>query len=82
MPLKKFEREVLFFLLRHLLAGVAAALTFGGGLLWLDIANLRTLALQSGQPVLVLGLLFFGLIITFGSVAMGVGVMSLGEDGN
>ncbi|MBF0332824.1 MAG: hypothetical protein HQL40_04130, partial [Alphaproteobacteria bacterium] len=47
MPLKKFERDALFFLLRHLLAGVAAALTFGGGLLWLDIANLRTLALQS-----------------------------------
>lgn len=82
MPLKKFEREALSFLLGHLAVGTAAALIFGGGLLWLDVGNLRTLALGSAQPVLVLGLFFFGLIVTFGSVAMGVAIMGLGEDQN
>lgn len=74
------DREALSFLATHLLCGVAGGLTFGLAVLLIDLGNLRTLVLQSNNPVLVLVLFFFGLFVTFGSVGMGVGVMSLGRD--
>ena len=74
------ERTALLFLLRHLLYGVVGGLTFGGLLLWQDFGSLRTLMMASEQPLLWLFMLFFGLFVTFGSVGMGVGVMSLGRD--
>lgn len=74
------EREALRFLGQHLLYGLAAGFTFGGAVLYTNLGNLRTLALESAHPVLVLILFFFGLCVTFGSVGMGVGVMSLGRD--
>lgn len=80
MGLQRHERIFLGFLLRHLLIGVAGALAFGLALLGLNLFDLRTLILGSDQPVLFAGLLFFGLFVTFGSVAMGIGVMTIGED--
>ena len=82
VPLLRHERNALMFLLRHLLFGTVGGLTFGIMILVLDIANLRTLAFNSNEPVLVLVLLFFGLFVTFGSVGMGVGIMSLSQDKN
>lgn len=70
---------MLRFLIRHLLYGIAGGLVFGGGLLLLDFADLYSLISGSQEPLLWLLLLFFGLFATFGSVAMGVGVMSLGD---
>ena len=70
---------MLRFLVRHLLYGIAGGLAFGGGLLLLDFADLYSLISGSQDPVLWLLLLFFGLSVTFGSAAMGVGVMSLGD---
>lgn len=82
MPLNKEERKVLSFLLQHLLMGTIGGFLFGVLLLWQDIGNLRTLVMNSDNTLLYVGMLFFGLFITFGSVGMGVGIMSLGEDRN
>lgn len=79
--MKPFERQALLFLLRHLMGGLAGAAVVAGGLIAFDVANLRTLLLDSPDGWLGLGLLLFGLVVTLGSVAMGVGVMSLAEDG-
>jgi hypothetical protein len=80
MALDHKAKLALTFLGTHLLYGLAAGATFGIGALAVDLGHLRTLALDSAHPVLVLVLLFFGLFITFGSVGMAVGVMSLARD--
>lgn len=80
MALNDKEREALGFLAQHLVYGLAAGLTFGGAVLMTNLGNLRTLALESAHPILVLVLFFFGLCVTFGSVGMGVGVMTLTQD--
>ncbi|MBB4265085.1 hypothetical protein [Roseospira visakhapatnamensis] len=80
MPLQPQERHAVLFMLRHLAYGLTGALTFGVSLLGLDVGGIGTLVLASDQWALNLALLFAGLFITFGSVAMGVGVMSLAED--
>lgn len=80
MALKPKEKEMLTFLGVHLIYGLAAGLTFGLAVLYIDLGHIRTLALDSAHPVLVLVLFFFGLFITFGSVGMGVGIMSQARD--
>lgn len=60
--------------------GSVAGFFLGGLLLWSDIANLGTLIFASPDRNLFLLLLFFGLWITFGSIAMAVGVMQLGKE--
>jgi hypothetical protein len=80
MPLSPQEKEPLKFLGQHLVYGVAAALAFGGAVLVTDLSHIRALIMDSANPVMVLALMFFGLIVTFGSVAMGVGIMSLSND--
>ncbi|MGE5475612.1 MAG: hypothetical protein ACM3Q1_03085 [Bacteroidales bacterium] len=80
MALNTKEREALHFLGVHLVYGLAAALTFGLAVLGTNLGNLRTLALESSHPITVLVLFFFGLFVTFGSVGMGVGIMSLASD--
>ncbi len=74
------QKQALKFLAAHLFYGLAAGISFGGAVLMTDLGHLRTLAMDSAHPVLVLTLFFFGLCVTFGSVGMGVGVMSLGND--
>jgi len=80
MALHSQERRAVLFMLRHLACGLTGALTFGVCLLWFDVGGIGTLALASEQWALNLLMLFAGLSITFGSVAMGIGVMALGED--
>jgi hypothetical protein len=75
-----YYRPFVGFLLRHLLAGTVGAMAFGGLILWRDVAGLRTLIDASPDGILYLLMLFFGLWITFGSIAMAVGVMQLGEE--
>jgi hypothetical protein len=70
------------FLLTHLLLGTLGGFLFGVGVLWADIGSLRTLIAGAEDGILYAILLFFGLFITFGSVGMGIGIMSLGEDKN
>ncbi len=45
-----------------------------------NLAGLRALFLESEQGLAAALLLLFGLIVTFGSVAMAVAVMLQGED--
>lgn len=80
MSLNRKEREALTFLGVHLLYGLVAGLTFGLAVLATNLGNLRTLAFESNHTALVLAVFFFGLFITFGSVGMGVGIMSLADD--
>jgi len=80
MSLTPKEKQVLSFLGQHLSYGLAAAITFGSAVLYTDLSHIRTLALESSHPVLIIFLLYFGLCVTFGGVGMVVGVMSLARD--
>lgn len=78
--MKPFEKAAILFLLKHLLSGVAGAVVLGTGLLLFDVANLATLMWASEHGLVAAVMLYVGLIVTFGSVAMGIGVMTLNED--
>jgi O-antigen ligase len=83
MALHGFEKKALGFLATQLVAGLVAAAVFTAGLLYLDSFGLWTLIRTSDDGILAAAMLFAGSAITFGSVAMGAGVMLLerrGED--
>lgn len=63
----------------NLAIGVSVAALMLGGLLALNPGGLRTLIFADRAPVAALGLLLFGLVVTFGSVAMGTAIMALGQ---
>lgn len=72
-------RVPLFRLLAiNLAAGAAAAVLLLGGLLALNPHGLRDLILADRSPGTAIGLLLFGLFITFGSTAMGTAIMAMG----
>lgn len=68
------------FLLHHLFGGVIGAVAFMGLIMAFDLAGLRGLILGSPHGWVAGGLLLFGLVVTFGSVAMGAAVMLLGRE--
>lgn len=71
-------REPLFRLLAiNLSIGIAAAVLMLGGLLALNPDRLRDLITADQSPFLAAGLLLFGLVVTFGSVAMGTAIMAI-----
>lgn len=76
MPLLPHERHAVLFLLRHCSYGLFGAVVFGGLVLAFDIGSLRTLMFTSDIPLLAFTLFFFGLFVTFGSVAMGIAIMN------
>ncbi len=63
------------FLLKYLFKGIA----IGWGLLAIflisNLGGVGTLILHSSNAVMAIGLLLMGFAITFGSCAMGIGVM-------
>jgi hypothetical protein len=71
-------------LMRHMLlpalAGALAGLAATAALLALDVGSLRTLILGSSQPVIAVGLLASGFVVTFGSAAIGTSIMSLADE--
>ena len=67
-------------LAQHLVCGVIAGVVFGILVLATDLGHIRTLLEGSSERLSTTVLMFFGLAVTFGSVAMGVGIMSLGRD--
>ncbi|HVY00670.1 MAG TPA: hypothetical protein VHA55_12870 [Pseudorhodoplanes sp.] len=75
-----FRQPLIRLLLVNLAGGIGAAALMLGGLLLLNPGGLRDLMLRDEMGVLALGMLAFGLVITFGSVAMGTAIMSLGAD--
>ncbi|WP_029007756.1 hypothetical protein [Azospirillum halopraeferens] len=78
--MQPFEKPLVYYLLQHLASGVAGAIVLASGILLLDIAGLGTLVTTSEHWFVATFLLYFGLSITFGSVAMGIGVMMLAEE--
>jgi hypothetical protein len=64
----------------NLAIGIAAAVLMLGGLFALNPHGLRDLILADNSGAAAAGLLFFGLVITFGSVAMGTAIMALGSN--
>lgn len=73
-------RPGISFLLKHLLYGTICGFTLGFLILWFDFAGLATMIFASPEKYVFLLMLFFGLWITFGSIAMAVGIMGLGEE--
>ena len=78
----RHERDAIRFLLRHLLYGAVGGMVFGVLVVVLDIAHLRSLAMESQDGILTLALFFFGLFVTFGSLGMAAGIMGLAQDDN
>jgi hypothetical protein len=76
-----FHRQPLIRLLAvNLAAGIAVAVLMLGGLMALNPGNLRGLIFNDRTGPVALGLLLFGLVVTFGSVAMGTAIMAIGRD--
>ena len=73
-----FRLPLIRLLAANLAAGCAVALLMLGGLLALDPCGLREMIFADGATGLVL--LIFGLVVTFGSAAMGSAVMMLGRE--
>jgi hypothetical protein len=63
----------------NVIAGAIIAALMLGGLLALNPGGLRDLMFADRDPGLALVLLAFGLIVTFGSAAMGSAIMMLGR---
>jgi len=61
----------------NLAAGAGVAALMLGGLLAINPGNLRDLVLADRDSAAALALLGFGLLITFGSAAMGTAIMAL-----
>jgi hypothetical protein len=74
------RQPLLRLLAINLAIGVAVAVIMLAGLLALSPHRLRDLILADSSAVVAVGLLLFGLLITFGSAAMGTAVMMLGRD--
>jgi hypothetical protein len=82
VPKDRPEYEGVRFLLHHVVAGIVGAVVFFALIIAYDLASLRELILNTRGGWLAGALLLFGLIVTFGSAAMGVAVMLLGRDRN
>ena len=71
---------LLRFLAAHLAVGVFVGWSVLGGLIALDVASLRTLLLRDQHAAVALAMAAIFFAITFGSLAMGAGVMGLRDD--
>jgi hypothetical protein len=75
MPLKRL-------LAVNLGIGVTLAVLLVGGLMVLNPGGLRDLILADSSPLVPIGLLLGGFIVTLGSTAMGTAIMAMGADDN
>ncbi|WP_404386227.1 hypothetical protein [Caenispirillum salinarum] len=75
------RHTLIWFLVQHCAAGVIAGLVFCGAIIATDVGNMRTLLFSGDGFGMTVGLyLLVGSICgTFGSVAMAVGIMRLGD---
>jgi hypothetical protein len=77
--LRLIFRVPLFRLLAvNLAIGTTVAVLLVGGLIAFNLYGLRDLIVADYSPATALGLLLFGVFITFGSTAMGTAIMALG----
>ncbi|MDX2309331.1 MAG: hypothetical protein NW216_13910 [Hyphomicrobium sp.] len=65
------------FLGLHLGLGIAIGFVFASLIVITNTSGLKDLLVNSQEPLLTLGLLYGLNALTFGSVAMGIGVMTL-----
>lgn len=72
--------KLLEFLGLHLGIGVALGVVFASLIVVTNASGLKDLVVNSQEPIMVLALLYGLNALTFGSLAMGVGVMSLPMD--
>lgn len=72
-----FREPLVRFLAAHLAVGIGAGWTVLGLLLSIDVAGLRSLIANSGDTVVAVAMLAIFFALTFGSLAMGTGIMSL-----
>lgn len=72
--------EHIKMILRHAAYGGAIALAFVGGILWMNVANLRHLVTHTAEGPLALGVLTVLCWITFGSVQIGIRIMMMADD--
>jgi hypothetical protein len=63
----------------NLAIGAALAVLLVGGLLVLNPGGLRDLIVADRTPLVAIGLLLGGFVITLGSTAMGTAIMAMGE---
>jgi len=78
--MRQLLRQPLIRLLAvNLAAGMAVAVLLLGGLIALNPQHLRDLMLADRSGAVALGLLLFGFVVTFGSLAMGSAIMALGK---
>jgi hypothetical protein len=74
------KNPLLRLLAGHLVIGVAVGWSVLAALLLLDVGSLGTLVRHSAEPVLAVAATAVLFAVTFGSLAMGAGVMSLRAD--
>jgi hypothetical protein len=74
-----FRLPLMRLLAINLVIGVTLAVLMLGGLMALNPGNLRGLIFADRDGGAALLLLGFGLVVTFGSVAMGTAIMALGR---
>lgn len=73
--------RLLRFLGLHLAFGAALGVAFAAVVIMSNVSGIKTLIAESSSPYLVLALLYAMNALTFGSIAMAVGVMTLPFDG-
>jgi len=72
--------KLLQFLALHLALGAAIGVAFSSLIIMSNISDIKTLIADSAEPYLAVTLLYSMNILTFGAMAMGVGVMTLPLD--
>ncbi len=74
------ETCLLRFLIGHCLAGIAVGWMLVAALLFVNAGGLADLVFGSDVPILALAMLLGANALTFGSLAMGTGLMSMPYD--
>jgi len=77
---ERARKEMFRFLGFHLAVGSFGGCFIGVLILWIDLAGLRTLLWKSEDAFLMGFLLFASLILTFGAIGMGIGIMGKSEE--
>jgi hypothetical protein len=70
--------EILRYILPHLSAGCLAGVVASVGIVATNVAHLRELVVNTQGGWMAFALLTFGLVVTFGSLAMGGAIMAIG----
>lgn len=81
-PVVKLDRldrvpRLLRFLGLHLALGLAIGVAFSSLVIMSNVSGIKTLIAESSSPYLAVALLYAMNALTFGSLAMGIGVMTL-----